>query len=178
MKHLGTKELYSKRLILRKIKEADAEEIYNGFINQEEFLYYANKQKRTLEEEKESLVGIDAKYQKSDYYNWLITLKDTKAIIGSINANIFQDDSVIFNYAIDNRYTKKGYMTEALDLVINFFLEDVKLDKVYCGCVTKNTASKKVMENNNMKLEKVIPKYVELSDGLHDMYLYSKEKIK
>ena len=29
-----------------------------------------------------------------------------------------------------------------------------------------------------MKLEKVIPKYVELSDGLHDMYLYSKEKIK
>ena len=89
MKHLGTKELYSKRLLLRKIKEADAEEIYNGFINQEEFLYYANKQKRTLEEEKESLVGIDAKYQKSDYYNWLITLKDTKAIIGSINANIF-----------------------------------------------------------------------------------------
>ena len=178
MKHLGTKELYSKRLLLRKIKEADAEEIYNGFINQEEFLYYANKQKRTLEEEKESLVGIDAKYQKSDYYNWLITLKDTKAIIGSINANIFQDDSVIFNYAIDNRYTKKGYMTEALDLVINFFLKEVRLDKVYCGCVTGNAASKKVMENNNMKLEKVIEKHVELSDGLHDMYLYSKEKIK
>ena len=76
-------------------------------------------------EEKESLIGIDVKYQKSDYYNWLITLKDTKAIIGSINANIFQDDSVIFNYAIDNRYTNKGYMTEALDLVINFFLEEV-----------------------------------------------------
>ena len=177
MKHLGTKELSSERLLLRKIKEADAEEIYNGFINQEEFLYYANKQKRTLEEEKESLIGIDVKYQKSAYYNWLITLKDTKAIIGSINANFFED-SVIFNYAIDNRYTNKGYMTEALDLVINFFLEEVRLDKVYCGCVAKNAASKKVMENNNMKLEKVIPKYVELSDGLHDMYLYSKEKIK
>ena len=60
--------------------------------------------------------------------------------------------------------------------MINFFLEDVKLDKVYCGCVTGNAASKKVMENNNMKLEKVIEKHVELSDGLHDMYLYSKEK--
>ena len=48
MKHLGTKELYSKRLLLRKIIEADAEEIYNGFINQEEFLYYANKESKKI----------------------------------------------------------------------------------------------------------------------------------
>ena len=42
MKHLGTKKLITERLILRQIEESDAEEIYNGFINQPEFLYYAN----------------------------------------------------------------------------------------------------------------------------------------
>ena len=54
MKDLGTKILETKRLILRRFKKEDAEEIYNGFINQKAFLYYANKEKRTLQEEKES----------------------------------------------------------------------------------------------------------------------------
>ena len=52
MNHLGTKVLQSKRLILRRFKEADAKEIYEGYVNQEGFLYYAHKEKRSLEEEK------------------------------------------------------------------------------------------------------------------------------
>lgn len=37
MKHLGTKMLNSERLVLRRFKEEDALEIYEGFINQEDF---------------------------------------------------------------------------------------------------------------------------------------------
>ena len=87
MKHLGSKELLTQRLILRKIVKEDAKEIFEGFINQENFLYYANKEKRTLEEEIQSLDKIDEKYQRDDYFNWIITLKDNNAIIGSINAS-------------------------------------------------------------------------------------------
>ena len=45
MNHLGTKKLQSERLILRRFKESDAEEIYEGYVNQEGFLYYAHKEK-------------------------------------------------------------------------------------------------------------------------------------
>ena len=51
MIHKGTKELESNRLLLCRMKEEDALEIFNGFVNQESFLYYANKEKRTLEDE-------------------------------------------------------------------------------------------------------------------------------
>ena len=61
MKHLGTIELETKRLILRRFEEKDAEELYFGYINQKEFLYYANKEKKTLEEEKKSLISIKLK---------------------------------------------------------------------------------------------------------------------
>ena len=88
MLHKGTVVLESNRLILRRIRKDDALEIFNGFINQEEFLYYANKKKRTLEEEIRSLENIDDKYLKLDYYNWVITLKDSGAIIGSINLRV------------------------------------------------------------------------------------------
>lgn len=82
MKNLGTIELGTERLILRRFKEKDAEELYFGFINQKEFLYYANKERKTLEEEKMSLININNKYEIKNYYNWLITLKETKKIIG------------------------------------------------------------------------------------------------
>ena len=49
MKHYGTISLSGKRIKLRRIRESDAVAIYNSFINQEEYLYYANKKRRSLE---------------------------------------------------------------------------------------------------------------------------------
>ena len=40
MNHLGTITLQTNRLILRKINILDSKEIFEGFVNQEEFLYY------------------------------------------------------------------------------------------------------------------------------------------
>lgn len=174
MIHKGTKVLESDRLILRRIKESDAEEIYNGFVNQEEFLYYTNKKKITLEEEKKSLIGIDEKYKKDNYYNWVITLKEDNKIIGAINLRLEDiNETVEFNYAIDNRYTNKGYMTEALNLVKDYCLKELKINRFQGGCVIENLKSKRVMEKCGMTLEGTIRNYIILSDGYHDMYMFS-----
>ncbi len=151
MNSVGTKELYTERLILRRFKESDAEELFLGYINQENFLYYANKEKRTLEEEKQSLIRINEKYKNNDYYNWLITLKENNAIIGSINLTVnLRNDSVEFNYVIDN-----------------------SINRFQGGCCVENMASKRVMEKCNMKCEGVLEKYIKLKDGYHDMYMFS-----
>jgi len=173
MKHLGTITLTSDRLILRRIYEKDALEIFNGFINQEEFLYYANKEKRTLKEEIDSLKGIDDKYLDPTYYNWLITLKEESIVIGSINGHFNkEDETILINYALDNRYTNNGYASEALKSVINYLLNEVKIKRIECGCVIKNKASKRVIEKNNMMFQGIIKNYIKLKDGYHDIYLY------
>ena len=87
MKHFGTIDLITERLKLRRLKEEDGEEIFYGFRNQEEFLYYINKEKTTLDKQKSGLVGIDKKYENLDYYNWLITTKEDGKIIGLITFN-------------------------------------------------------------------------------------------
>lgn len=174
MKHLGSKELLTQRLILRKIVKEDAKEIFEGFINQENFLYYANKEKRTLEEEIESLVGIEDKYNNLSYYNWVITLKENKKIIGSINAYfIDEEEKVVINYAIDDRYKNNNYMSESLIEVLRFLKEEVKIENIECGCVTKNIASKRVMEKAKMKYVGILEKEVLLKDGYHDMHLFT-----
>ena len=88
MNHIGTQIIETERLLLRRFMENDAQEIYEGYVNQDDFLYYTNKKKRTLKEEIDSLKGIDDKYNDLDYYNWLITIKDTNKIIGAIHLNV------------------------------------------------------------------------------------------
>lgn len=174
MNSIGTKVLESERLILRRFRESDAKELYEGYINQEEFLYYANKEKKTLEEEIDSLKGIDDKYNNLDYYNWLITLKDNNKIIGGINLNVDNyNESLEFNYAIDNRYTCNGYMTEALNLIKDFCLNEIKVNRLYGGCEINNISSKRVMEKCDFKYEGILRNHLKLRDGYHDMYVFS-----
>lgn len=83
------------------------------------------------------------------------------------------NDSVEFNYAIDNRYTNKGYMTEALEIVKDFCLNKLKVQRFQGGCCIENIASKKVMEKCKMEYEGTLRKYIKLKDGYHDMHMYS-----
>ena len=63
MNEIGTVKLETERLILRRLEKNDAKELFDGIVNQKEFLYYANKKQVTLEEEKASLENIEEKYQ-------------------------------------------------------------------------------------------------------------------
>lgn len=174
MKSIGTKEIKTERLLLRRFTEKDAKEIYEGYVNQKGFLYYANKKSRTLEEEIESLKGINEKYKNNDYYNWLITLKSNNKIIGAINLNVDKfNESVEFNYAIDERYQKKGYMTEALNEIKNYCLNEIEVNRIYGGCEINNIASKKVMEKCSFVYEGTLRNHLKLCDGYHDMHLFS-----
>ena len=174
MVHLGTKELETDRLLLRRLAFEDADPLFYGLRNQPEFLYYTNKEKITLEEQYELFSKLDEKYKEKTYYNWVIVLKSTNEIVGMVNFRVNEfNDSVEFNYATDNRHTNKGYMTEALKRVTRFALEDMCVNRIQGGCVTKNIASKRVIEKCGYTFEGVLRSYIKLVDGYHDMNMFS-----
>ena len=174
MNHLGTKKLISNRLILRKFLSNDSIELLEGYFNQDEFLYYANKTKKNLGEIEKWLLEVNDRYKEVNYYNWAIVLKDTNKIIGAINLRVNEsNDCVEFNYAIDNRYTGNGYMTEALNAVKEFCMNELNVARFQGGCCIQNIASKRVMEKCNLVCEGILRKYIKLKDGYHDMCMYS-----
>lgn len=174
MEAVGTQELSTERLVLRKFYQRDSREIFEGFRNQKEFLYYTNKPRVTLAEQVASLEGIAEKYEDKNYYNWLITLKSTGQIVGAINLNVnLRNDSVMFNYAIDSCYTGRGYMTEALQKVKEFAFNSIKVHRFEGGCAVENSASRRVMEKCGLKLEGCLHGYIKLMDGYHDMFMFA-----
>lgn len=174
MKHLGTCDLETERLKMRRLTMEDASPLFYGLRNQPEFLYYTNKQKITLDEQIKMFEKLDEKYAEKTYYNWVIELKSTNEIVGMINFRVNDfNDSVEFNYATDNRHTNKGYMTEALKRVTQFALEDLCVNRIQGGCVIENLASKRVIEKCGYVFEGVLQSYVKLSDGYHDMNMFA-----
>ena len=174
MKHLGTQRLETERLVLRRLNVEDAEPLFYGLRNQPEFLYYTNKEKISLEKQKEAFLELEEKYQNNEYYNWAIVLKETDDIVGMINFRVEnKNDSVEFNYATDNRFTGRGFMTEALRAVTEFALEKMEVNRIQGGCVVKNIASKRVIEKCGYEFEGVLKNYVKLSDGYHDMNMFA-----
>ena len=174
MEHIGTKEINSERLKLRRYKLDDAKEMVDGYVNQKEFLYYSRHTPVNLDEETQELQTVEEKYASvEDYYNWAITLKSTGAIIGGIHLHMnLANDSAVFNYAIDNHYVNNGYMTEALNAVKDYAFNEIKLNRFEGACVQKNNASKRVMEKCGFIYEGTKRKCVKLCDGYHDMLVF------
>lgn len=174
MKNVGTVILETPRLLLRRFTVDDAQELYDGFINQKEFLYYANKSEITLQEEMSFLKSINERYDSLTYYNWLITLKENRKVIGSINLHVNDsDETAEFNYAIDERYTDNGYMTEALIAVRDLCLNTIQVKRLLGGCEIHNIASRRVMEKCGFTCEGILKNHLELADGYHDMFIFS-----
>ena len=86
--HVGTKEIKTERLILRKFNENDAKEIFETWLSDSEVAKYMvwNHQK-DIKEAEEWLKKCISKYEKLDVYNWGIELKENGKLVGSISAN-------------------------------------------------------------------------------------------
>ena len=173
MVNIGTIPLETERLILRRFSIDDGLEIFEGYRNQYEFLYYANKNALSIEETIDEISEILKKYSQNDYYNWVITLKNSNKIIGSINLKYNEKfEGMIFSYAIDNRFTNNGYMTEALNSIKSFCFNNLQVNQIIGGCIESNLPSRRVMEKCGLEYKYSIENFIYLTDGYHNSDFY------
>ena len=100
--------------------------------------------------------------------------KDNNKIIGAINLRVDDyNESLEFNYAIDDRYKGCGYMTEALKTVKDYCFNELSVNRLFGGCEINNIASKRVMEKFSFVYEGTLRNHLKLRDGYHDMHVYS-----
>ena len=128
MKHLGTINLETERLILRKFKIEDAEDMYNNWASDSEVTKYLSWQTHpNIEKSKEIIKSWIENYSKNDFYNWAIVLKENNQAIGSIGAAKNDDniEMVHIGYCISKKYWNKGITSEAFERIIKFFFEEV-----------------------------------------------------
>ena len=156
MKHCGTQRIETKRLILRRFEEDDAQAMYNNWASDPEvtkFLMWPTQSDVNVS--RSVLRDWIRNYEDDGYYQWAIVLKETQEPIGSIGA-VDKDDSIPMahiGYCIGRAHWGKGITAEALAAVMDFLFDEVGYDRIESRHDPRNPNSGKVMMKCGMKYE-------------------------
>ena len=95
MNHLGTVELETARLKLRRFTIEDAENMYKNWASEEEvtrFLTWPTH--ASVDVTRELLSHWVKEYENKNYYNWVIELKESEEIVGNISVVSVKENSL------------------------------------------------------------------------------------
>lgn len=153
MKHIGTRELNTQRLVLRKFEKMDYQKAYENYCNDDRVTKYMTWDVHKNEKETEELVsGWVSRYNDNKFYHWLITLKGVNEAIGSISVVHINDEmkEMEIGYCLSYDFWNKGIVTEATKEVIKYLFDEVGVQTVVAKHDSRNIGSGKVMQKCNM----------------------------
>lgn len=177
MNHLGTIELTTEHLTLRRFEEEDAEQMFYNWANDPEVTKYLTWPPHSDAGVSEAIIkSWIAQYEEKNFYQWAIELNDLEQPIGSISAVKVDDDieSVEIGYCIGKEFWNKGYSTEALTEIVKFFIGTIGAQRVCARHDANNPNSGKVMAAAGMEYEGTLRKADKNNQGVCDAVWYAK----
>lgn len=177
MNHLGTRELATERLTLRRFEIEDAESVFYNWTNNPEVTKYLTWPTHdSVEATEEVLKSWIAQYENPDYYQWAIELNDIEQPIGSISVVSIKEDieACEIGYCIGKEFWHQHITTEALTEVLRFLIVEVGFSRVAARHDTNNPNSGKVMLAAGMQYEGTLRRADRNNQGICDCAYYSK----
>ena len=154
--HKGTQTIETPRLILRRARRGDAEPMFRNWASDPKVTKYLTwPTYETVETAYPILDLWISEYEKPNYYQWMIELKELGEPIGSISA-VRQNEKIEeaeIGYCIGSRWWHKGIMTEALSAVIEYLFTQVGMNRIAARHDPNNPHSGGVMRKCGMKYE-------------------------
>lgn len=160
MRHLGTIELETNRLKLRRFELSDAVAMYKNWANDSEVTKYLTwPTHKDVSISENVLKEWVIQYENDKYYQWAIVLKSNgNEPIGSI-AIVKMDENIKMvhvGYCIGKKWWHQGITSEALSALIHFFFKKVKVNRIEARHDPRNPNSGKVMEKCGLIFEGTI----------------------
>ena len=176
MNHTGTKKVETCRLVLRPFMMEDAEAMYRNWASDEQVTQYLTWPAHgSVEISRMVLSDWVSHYGEENYYQWAIVPKDLGQPIGSIAAVHMNDriGKVEIGYCIGRPWWHCGIMTEALNAVIDYFLNKVGANRVEACHDPRNPHSGAVMAKCGMTYEGTQRQAGINNQGLCDLSWYA-----
>lgn len=154
--HKGTRKIETPRLILRRAIPEDAEPMLRNWASDPEVTKFLTwPPHANIDVTRAVLAGWLAEYEKDDFYQWMIVLKELGEPIGSIsvvrqNASIGEAE---IGYCIGKPWWHRGLMTESLTAVMEYLFTEIGMNRVAARHDPNNPHSGAVMRKCGMRYE-------------------------
>jgi RimJ/RimL family protein N-acetyltransferase len=135
-------------------------------------LKYATGEPKTFNDNEKELIALISKYKqpKNDFWIYAIERKSDKSFIGTV-ALVKDDLDDEIGYRFLEEFWKLGYGSEVCVGLISYS-KQIGLKKIIGYVVDENTASAKILENNNFKIvNKFISDNIKLPETKYELKL-------
>ena len=163
------KIIETNRLLLRKITPEVHQYVHSNFSADEIKSFFAITTEKAYEREMRMAAGGLTTYNKSFVWFHLLD-KKTNRHIGWCGYHLWNTDHARaeIGYGLyDDNYKEKGLMTEALQTVLTFGFDEMKLNRIEALTATYNIPSIKLLEKFGFKKEGVLRGHY-LVDGVYE----------
>ena len=177
MKHCGTRQLETDRLILRRFVNEDAAAMYKNWASDDAVTKFLMWPTHSSEEISQGVTKdwVNS-YSNEKYYQWAIVLKENgDEPIGSISVVDMKENisAVHIGYCIGRTWWNKGITSEALSAVMAFLFDEVDVNRIEARHDPRNPNSGKVMQNCGMKYEGTLRSADWNNQGICDACYYA-----
>jgi ribosomal-protein-alanine N-acetyltransferase len=174
-------ELQTQRLLLRKLKSSDAEEILFLRSNDDVLRYLGREPAVSKTEAEEFISKINKNVDENEAILWGIALQnDPSAIIGTICLwNIKKEHyRGEIGYLLHPNHWRKGIMKEAINCVVDYGFTILGLHSIEALLSPENIASSAVLESTGFIKEGHLKESFYFNGMFGDTAIYSKLNLK
>jgi len=145
--------LATERLTLRQLVINDEREIFTLRSDSEINKYLDRQLSNTIDDARNFIKKVNENINKNDSLYWAITLSDKNVLIGTICLFSFSDetDKCEIGYELLTNFQGQGIMTEAVEKVIDFAFNTIKVQKIEAFFHIDNQSSIKLLEKFSFK---------------------------
>ncbi len=113
--------------------------------------------------------------QEGKSFQWVIVRKEDNQLVGMLGCRI-EKRRLELGYVLARAYWGNGYMTEAVQTLVKWALQQDEIYRVWAVCDIENKASARVMEKVGMQREGILRRWSlhpNRSDEPRDSYCYA-----
>ena len=171
--HLPT--LLTPRLTLRPVRMSDAEDMYEYSRDPEVARHVLWDAHTSIHQTRNYIRYLIRQYRNAAPGTFAIALRDSGKVIGTIGFMWLQMDnrSAEVGYSLGRKYWNQGYMTEALQAVVEFGFTRLNLNRIEAQHECDNPASGRVMLKAGMKHEGTLRQRIYNKGRFVDVELYA-----
>lgn len=167
--------LKTKRLLLRPFKSNDILNVYKGLSDPEVIKYYGVSYATPEETKVQMKFFSDLEKNKTGIW-WAICSADNKIFYGAAGINDIQKEHQKgeIGFWLLKEHWKKGIITEALPIILQFAFETLKLHRIEAIIENENIASKKIVEKSGFECEGIMRECEIKNGNFIDLCIYAK----
>lgn len=167
--------LETARFVLREIKQEDSRDLFHYFSSDEVTKFYDVESFTSVEQAEELIHRWNDRFNQEQAIRWGITLKSENKVIGTCGFHGWAKNhyKAHIGYELAPEYWGRGYMTEAIQQIIEFGFSHPGLNRIEAYVEPKNTGSRKLLENTGFREEGILKEHYYWKNQFVDTVIYA-----